>query len=52
VKHARAKPSIEASRLNMPIATPLPLVLITSRSIGSPPPSGFQLMVIVPAPGK
>ena len=36
----------------MPIATPLPLVLMTSRSIGSPPPSGVQLIVSVPAPGN
>ena len=36
----------------MPIATPLPLVLMTSRLMASPPPSGVQLMVMVPAPGK
>ncbi len=36
----------------MPIAMPLPLVLITSREIGSPPPSGVQLIVMVPAPGN
>ena len=36
----------------MPMATPPPFVLMTSRLIGSPPSSGVQLMVIVPAPGK
>ena len=36
----------------MPRAMPLPLVLMISREIGSPPPSGVQLSVSVPAPGK
>ena len=30
----------------MPSATPLPLVLMTLALIGSPPPSGVQLMVM------
>ena len=36
----------------MPSAMPLPFVFITSREMPSPPPSGVQLSVIVPAPGK
>ena len=38
--------------VNMPMAMPLLLVLMTSRLIASPPPSGVQLIEIVPAPGK
>ena len=42
----------QAPGAGISMAMPLLLVLITSRLIASPPPSGVQLMVMVPAPGK
>ena len=52
MKQARAKPLIDASRLNIAIVTPAPGALKTSRSTGAPPPSGVKVSLMVPGPSN
>ncbi len=51
MKHERAKPWIDSSRLYMERATPASSNSNTWRSMASPPSSGSKRMISLPAPG-